>query len=139
MWSIQLLNRQLGIVNFESLKPLFLSTYRSSHAYLSPLASLPPLNLHLRRNPAESSLTKVLPVAVVTLRQVRSELAEGFRFVSGNKLTDAQAVFRSVLQALLFVVVTSNEEAKDVRFLLPIIRSSRLTSHMNCAHSGATR
>ncbi|EIM89149.1 coatomer subunit alpha-2 [Stereum hirsutum FP-91666 SS1] len=113
--AMQLLNRQLGIVNFESLKPLFLSTYRSSHAYLSPLASLPPLNLHLRRNPGESSLTRVLPVAVVTLRQVRQELAEGFRFVSGNKLVEAQGVFRAVLRSLLFVAVTSNEEAKDWR------------------------
>ncbi|KAI0064361.1 coatomer subunit alpha-2 [Artomyces pyxidatus] len=113
--AMQLLNRQLGIVNFAALKPLFLSVYRSSHTYLSPIASLPPLELHLRRNPAESSLSRVLPVAVVTLRQARSELAEGFRFVSGNKLSDAQTTFRSVLQSLLFVVASSNDEAKEWR------------------------
>lgn len=138
--AMQLLNRQLGIVNFSSLKPLFLSTYRSSHAYLSPLASLPPLNLHLRRNPGESSLTRVLPVAVVTLRQVRQELSEGFRFVSGNKLVEAQGVFRAVLRSLLVVAVTSNEEAKEVRIhslSLPslLLLSSHLTHNAN---SGAT-
>jgi coatomer protein complex subunit alpha (xenin) len=35
--------------------------------------------------------------------------------VSGNKLPDAQTTFRSVLQGLLLVVVSSDEEAKEVR------------------------
>lgn len=113
--AMQLLNRQLGVVNFEPLKPLFLSVYRSAHAYLSPVASLPPLALHLRRNVAESSPARVLPVQVVSLRQAKSELADGFRFVSGNKLSDAQSAFRNALRSLLLVAVTSDEEAKDWR------------------------
>ncbi|KAA1472048.1 Coatomer, alpha subunit [Dentipellis sp. KUC8613] len=113
--AMQLLHRQFGVVNFEELKPLFLSVYRSAHAYLTPIASLPPLHLHLRRNPAESSLTRVLPVAVVTLKQIRTELSEGFHSVSGNRLADAQTTFRSVLQSLLFVVTSSDSEAKDWR------------------------
>lgn len=120
--AMQLLNRQLGIVNFELLKPLFLSVYRSSHTYISPFASLPPLHIHLRRNPAESSMTRVLPVAVLTLRQIRSELSEGFRAVLGNKLSDAQQTFRSVLQSLLFVVVSSHDEAKEWRDTVTIAR-----------------
>ncbi|KAF9467884.1 coatomer subunit alpha-2 [Collybia nuda] len=111
----QLLNRQLGIVNFALLKPLFLSVYRSSHTYLSPVASLPPLHLHIRRNPTESSPSRVLPVAARSLQSVRVELAEGYRFVSGNKLTEAQGTFRSVLMALLLVVLSSDEEAKQWR------------------------
>jgi coatomer protein complex subunit alpha (xenin) len=110
----QLLNRQLGVVHFSALRPLFLSIYRSSHTYLSPLPSLPPLSLHVRRNTAESSPSRVLPVAVRTLQSVRSELAEGYRFVSGNKLAEAQTTFRSVLQALLLVVVSSDDEGKEV-------------------------
>ena len=96
-----------------------MSTFRSSHTYLSPLASLPPLQLHLRRDPAESSLSRVLPAAVQSLRQVRAELLEGLRAVSSAKLPEAQAIFRSVLQSLLFVAVTSDEEAKEVKPRLP--------------------
>ena len=48
---MQLLNRQFGVINFVHLKPVFLSTYRSAHVHFSPLASLPPLQLHLRRDP----------------------------------------------------------------------------------------
>ncbi|KIJ04715.1 hypothetical protein PAXINDRAFT_104048 [Paxillus involutus ATCC 200175] len=113
--AMQLLNRQFGVVNFAPLKPLFLSIYRSSHAYVSPIASLPPLQVHVRRNPSETSSGRVLPVAARSFASVRTELAEGFRFVSGNKLPEAQTVFRSVLQGLLLVVVSSDAEAKEWR------------------------
>lgn len=54
-------------------------------------------------------------MAVQNLRQVRVELLEGLRAVSsGAKLPEAQAIFRSVLQSLLFVTITSDEEAKEV-------------------------
>lgn len=82
---------------------------------MSPLASLPPLQLHLRRDPTESSLSRVLPTAVQNLRQIRAELSDGLRAVSGAKLPEAQAAFRSVLQSLLFVAVSSDEEAKEVK------------------------
>lgn len=102
------------MVNFAPLKPLFLSTYRSSRVYLSPIASLPPLQLHIRRNPSESSPSRVLPVLPRSLASVTGELSEGFRFVSGNKLPEAQAVFRTILQELVLMVVSSDAEAKEV-------------------------
>ncbi|ESK90725.1 coatomer alpha subunit [Moniliophthora roreri MCA 2997] len=113
--AMQLLNRQLGVVNFALLKPLFLSIYRSSHTYLSPVASLPPLHLHIRRNPSESSPSKVLPVAARSLQSVRSELSEGYRAVSGNKLAEAKEIFQSVLRGLLLIALTSDEEARQWR------------------------
>ncbi|GLB42351.1 putative coatomer (COPI) alpha subunit C-terminus [Lyophyllum shimeji] len=113
--AMQLLNRQFGVVNFTLLKPTFISIYRSSHTYLTPVASLPPLQLHVRRNPTESTPSRVLPVAARSLQSVRAELAEGYRCVSSNKLVDAQNTFRSVLTALLLVVLSSDDEAKQWR------------------------
>lgn len=95
-----------------------MSIFRSSHTYLSPLPSLPLLRLHLRRDLTETSLSRVLPTSVQNLRQVRAELSEGLRLVSGAKLPEAQAMFRSVLQSLLFVAVSSDDEAKEVSGLL---------------------
>jgi len=91
----QLLNRQFGVVSFAPLKPLFLSTYRSSHAYLSPLPSIPPLQLHVRRNISESSPSRVLPVAVRSLAAIRTELSEGFRFVSHDPPAAKRPIVRS--------------------------------------------
>jgi coatomer subunit alpha len=110
----QLLHRQFGVINFTPLKPLFLTVYRSSHVYSSPISSLPPLQLHLRRNPEESSPSLFLPVASHTIQSVRAELSEGFRLVSGNKLPEARGVIQSVLQALLLVSVSSDSEGKEV-------------------------
>ncbi|KAL1757481.1 coatomer WD associated region-domain-containing protein [Schizophyllum commune] len=110
--AMQALNRQLGVVNFAPLKPLFLATYRAAHTYLTPVASLPPLQLHVRRNPNESAPSKVLPVAAKSLQAVRAELTEGYRFFSLAKFTDARDTFRRVLQSLLLVVLSSDSEAK---------------------------
>lgn len=114
----QLLSRQQGISNFAPLKPLFLAVYRSAHAYLSPNASLPPLQLHLRRNIEESSPSRLLPVAVKTLQSIKPELQEGYRAVSGNRLSDAKAAFKSVLLSLLLVPITSDAEATEVCHIL---------------------
>jgi hypothetical protein len=90
------------------------AVYRSSHTYLSPLASLPPLQLHVRRNTQETSPSKVLPVAALTVQSLRSELSEGYRFVSGNRLPKAKKKFCSILQSLLLVAVSSDKEANEV-------------------------
>lgn len=58
----------------------------------------------------------MLPVAVKTLTNIRPELVEGYRAVQGNKLPEAQALFRSVLMSLLLVPITSDAEAADVSF-----------------------
>ncbi|KAJ7598741.1 coatomer subunit alpha-2 [Mycena floridula] len=113
--AMQLLNRQLGVVNFMPLKPLFLSVYRSSHIYLTPVASLPPLHLHIRRNPEQSSPGRVAPVVHRTLQSIRGELADGCRLLTANKLPEALENFRSVLKSLLLVVLTSDEEARQWR------------------------
>lgn len=120
--AMQLLNRQFGIVNFKTLKPHFLSIYRSSHVYMSPLAILPPLQLHIRRNIEESSPARVLPVAACPLQTLRSELAKGYLDVSGNRLPEAQTTFRSVLVSLLLVALTSDEEARQWREMVTAAR-----------------
>ncbi|EPS97096.1 hypothetical protein FOMPIDRAFT_102011 [Fomitopsis schrenkii] len=120
--AMQLLNRQFGVINFVHLKPVFLSTYRSAHVHFSPLASLPPLQLHLRRDPNEASSSRVLPVAVKTVSALRAEVTEGCRLLSGAKLPEAQDVFRSVLRDLLLVPIASDEEAKLWRDMVTMSR-----------------
>lgn len=133
MFSVKLLNRQFGVVNFSGLKGLFVSTYRSAHAYLSPIASLPPLQLHVRRNPSESAPSRVLPVAVHNIASIRAELSEGFRAVSGNRLPEAQVTFRATLQRLLLVPVSSDAEAKEVSLYVdsPFVLSEPRFSGVN--------
>ena len=62
---------------------------------------------------------------VRSLSSIRAELSDGYRYLSSNKLTDAQAVFRAVLLALTLVAVTSDDEAKTVRPCLLINGDSK--------------
>ncbi|KAG9045365.1 hypothetical protein FS837_006434 [Tulasnella sp. UAMH 9824] len=109
--AMQLLNRQIGAVNFAPLKPQFMALYRSAHVFFSPTASLAPLQLHIRRDPEIR-----LPVIRRTLASIKSgELAEGYRFVSAGKLEDAAASFKAILLQLMLVTVTTKEEAADLQ------------------------
>ncbi|KAI6032169.1 hypothetical protein PISMIDRAFT_20096 [Pisolithus microcarpus 441] len=75
---------------------------------------MPPVQLHARRSSSASSTSCVLPVAVRTLATIHVELTEGFRLVSGNKLQDARAAFRSALQALLLVIMSSDVDTVEI-------------------------
>ncbi|KAF7313387.1 Ubiquitin-protein ligase [Mycena chlorophos] len=85
--AMQLPNRQLGIVNF-----VFLAIYRSSHTYLTPVAFLPPLHLHIRRNPARIVAVASLPVVIRSLAKLdlpdekASRLRLGWHYVVANRM-----------------------------------------------------
>jgi coatomer protein complex subunit alpha (xenin) len=85
------------------------------------------LKLHIRRSTSETAASRSLPVAVHSLQSIRQDLADGHRLVSGNKLTEAQIVFRSVLETLLLVVLSSDDEAKLVCLLVQHFMSKSLT------------
>lgn len=55
--------------------------------------------------------------------------------MSGNRLAEAQAVFRAALHALLLVPVASDSEAKEVSLYAPQVSICRL---LRLACSGAT-
>ncbi|KAG8992071.1 hypothetical protein FRB95_004072 [Tulasnella sp. JGI-2019a] len=112
--AMQLLNRQIGAVNFAPLKPLFMATYRSAHLYFSPMASLPPLQLHVRRNPEVR-----LPVIRQTLASITSgALADAYRLLLANKLDTAAINFKAVLLSLMLVTVTTQEEAQELQDII---------------------
>ncbi|KAG8856653.1 hypothetical protein FRB91_000492 [Serendipita sp. 411] len=119
--AMQLLNRQSGVVNFEPLKEMFLATYRAAHIYFSPNPALPPLQLHLRRNPEVSSPTRVLPVGR-TVKAAMDEFQSACKFVSANKLPEAITAFRALLHTILLTVATDQEEAQKLRELVTSTR-----------------
>jgi len=110
-----LLNRQVGIVNFAPLKPLFLSVYRSSRLWLPAAPSLPPLEIPLRRNIDSSEPRNVLPVVSLSLQSITAgELRAAYTAFQKAKFVDAVSIFRSILQSLLLVVTSSPAQAAEV-------------------------
>ena len=113
--AMQLLNRQVGAVNFHPLKPLFLQIYSATKLYLPANASLPPLAIHLRRDPEEADPRSVLPVAVKSLQSITStELRAAYSAFNRAKFAECLEIFHSILSSLLLLVASDAAEENEV-------------------------
>ncbi|WFD41655.1 hypothetical protein MPSI1_000287 [Malassezia psittaci] len=115
--ALQVLQRQAGIVAFEPLKPMLWRIYAATHAVIPGAPGAPPLKLYLRRNneASESEMSRVLPATPFSIAHLTShDLQEAYRLVSGNKLPEAQTVFRSLLHKLLLTPAGSEDEALEI-------------------------
>jgi coatomer protein complex subunit alpha (xenin) len=113
--AMNLLNRQVGAVNFVPLKDRFLEIYASSRTYIPATADLPPLINYVRRSVEETDSRKVLPIIPRDLETVASgDLQAGYTAMKSNKLEDGIIIFKRILHALLVNVVVSKDDVKEV-------------------------
>lgn len=78
---MQLLSRQIGATNFSPLKPLFLTLWQASKAYMPCNASLPSLALPLQRR-ADS---KPLPHVPYNLQNLLTKLQEAYAATTSGR------------------------------------------------------
>ena len=117
--AMQLLNRQVGAVNFESLKPRFLEVYQASKTYLPASAGLPPLVNYVRRNVNETDTRKVLPIIPRDLESItNNDLQEGFSAMKSNKLDSGVVTFKRLLRTVLVNVVSSQAQVDEAKALI---------------------
>ncbi|ORZ08128.1 coatomer protein alpha subunit [Absidia repens] len=121
--AMQTLNRQAGIVNFEPLKAHFLSIHASSRAYVSGVASTPPVSFHLRRHPDELTTRSSLPpAAIYSVDHLSRMLQVGYRLFSAGRLGAISTQMKTILHAALFTVALDQKEADEVGLLIDICR-----------------
>ncbi|RQM07621.1 hypothetical protein DH86_00002091, partial [Scytalidium sp. 3C] len=116
---VNLLNRQIGAVNFEPLKPRFLEIYQASKTFLPASVGLPPVVNYVRRTVDETDPRKVLPIIprdIETLATV--DLQRGYDAMRGNKLEDGSRIFKGLLHALLVNTVSSTAEVSEAKKLI---------------------
>jgi coatomer protein complex subunit alpha (xenin) len=117
--AMQLLNRQVGAVNFAPLKLRFMSIYQASRTYLPASVDLPPLINYVRRTVDETDPQKVLPIIPHDLESIASaDLQKGYEAVRANKLEDAAAIFKKMLHSLLVNAVTTQSEVTEAKKLI---------------------
>jgi len=117
--AMQLLNRQLGAVNFEPLKPRFMEIYQSTKTYLPASTGLPPLVNYVRRTVDETDPRKVLPVIPRDIESLAAnDLQKGYDSMKSNKLEDGARIFKAMLHALLVNVVSTASEVDEARRLI---------------------
>lgn len=114
--AMQLLNRQVGAVDFEPLKPRFMEIYQASRTYLSAGSCLPPLTNYVRRTVDESETRKLFPIIPRDLEHVTTvELQEGFAAMRTNKLDSGVVTFKNILRCLLVNVVNSQAQVDEAK------------------------
>ena len=117
--AMQLLNRQVGAVNFEPLKPRFLEIYQATKTYLPASAGLPPLVNYVRRTVDETDLRKVLPIIPKDLESIATiDLQEGYAAMRSNKLADGLKIFKRILHALLVNSVGSQQQVSEAKKII---------------------
>ena len=117
--AMQLLNRQVGAVNFAPLKPRFLEIYQSSKTYLPATAGLPPLMNYVRRTTDETDSRKLLPIIPRDLESLAgTDLQEGYNAMKSNKLEDGLKIFKRILHSLLVNAVSSQQQVGEAKKLI---------------------
>eukprot|EP00753_Platysulcus_tardus_P003441 PLAT12454.9.p1 GENE.PLAT12454.9~~PLAT12454.9.p1 ORF type:complete len:1289 (-),score=800.57 PLAT12454.9:76-3744(-) len=113
--AMQLLNRQLGIVSFQPLKPLFTAIYTSAYAFQPALPSTYGLLAPLSRTPT-------LPRFCLTLSSLVAQLKLAYKLFHAGKFSKAEVVFRTVLQSVPLLAVERRAEVNEAKELVGICR-----------------
>jgi coatomer protein complex subunit alpha (xenin) len=117
--AMQLLNRQIGAVNFAPLKPRFLEIYQASRTFLPANAGLSPMLNYVRRNIDETDSRKLLPVIPRSLDTLSTvDLQGGYTAMRTNKLENGVVTFHHILQSLLVNVVGSEAQVDEAKALI---------------------
>ena len=117
--AMQLLNRQVGAVNFAPLKPRFLEIYQASKTFLPATPSLTPLVNYVRRTVDETDSRKLLPIIPRDLESIATiDLQEGYGTMRSNKLEDGLRIFKKILHALLVNAVSSSTEVGEAKKII---------------------
>ncbi|KAI5460278.1 coatomer WD associated region-domain-containing protein [Mariannaea sp. PMI_226] len=117
--AMQLLNRQVGAVNFAPLKSRFLEIYQASRTFLPASTGLPPLVNYVRRTLDEVDPRKVLPIIPRDLETLAAnDLQKGYDSMKANKLDDGHKIFKGILHAILINAVSSEDEVAEAKKLI---------------------
>ncbi|KAK4992908.1 hypothetical protein LTR50_000814 [Elasticomyces elasticus] len=117
--AMNLLNRQIGAVNFEPLANRFEEIYTTSRTFLPANVDLPPLVNYVRRTVDEKDLRKVLPLIPRDLESItQNELQTGKTHMRTNKLEDGVQTFKQILHLMMVNAVSSQHELEEAKQLI---------------------
>lgn len=121
--AMQLLNQQVGAVNFAPLKPYFIQLMVGSRVALPCTPSVPSVIEGVQRSGAISSKRNTgLPMLFTGLPALVERLKNGYRLTTEGKFLDALTDFLAIIHNLLLIVVDNKQEATEAQELLALCR-----------------
>lgn len=128
--AMQLLNRQIGAVNFAPLEDRFQEIYQATRTFLPATPNMPPLVNYVRRTVNETDSRKILPIIPRELESIlTTDLQAGKQALVKNKLEDGIISFKKLLHLLICNVVASQAELSEVNLCSSVVSRSTLTPH----------
>ncbi|XP_076455879.1 coatomer subunit alpha-like [Babylonia areolata] len=120
--AMRLLHDQVGVVQFDQYKQLFLHTFSRSRTCYVGLPSLPPLFGYPHRNWKEAGGRNGTPAVGLKLNMLVQQLQAAYQMTTSGKFVDAVDKFRYILLSVPLLVVESRQEIAEAQQLLEICR-----------------
>jgi len=111
--AFRLLHDQVGVVNFEPFKQLFLSNFARSATYLTAIPLVPPLAAYPQSNWKDAGPKQGLPSVGLRLNDLVQRLQSGYQLTTSGKFTDAVDKFRSIVLNIPLLVVDSKQDETE--------------------------
>lgn len=120
--AFRLLNDQVGIVNFQPYRQLFLTLFAGARTSYAALPNLQPLIGYPQRNWKELQAKKANPTIGMQLKELVQRLQLCYQLTTGGKFTEAVAKLQSILISIPLLIVESRQEIAEAQQLLNICR-----------------
>jgi coatomer protein complex subunit alpha (xenin) len=118
--AMQLLNRQLAVVNFDPLKTQFVGVFCGAVTAVPGLALSPSLMMPLQRTPPSEA--KGLPSICTKLPWLIETLKVAYKHFHQGNFTDSHDAFQTIMHGIPLVVTATRSEANETKELLDIAR-----------------
>lgn len=116
-----LLNKQLGVVDFEPLRKRFLEVYSSNKLYLPGVDELPAMRDYIREDNDEDNAKKFRPY-IPGIEALEDRLAAAFKYFRANNLPEAIATFREIIYTVTVLTVEDEDQEAKCDDVLTLCR-----------------
>ncbi|XP_054718757.1 coatomer subunit alpha-like [Uloborus diversus] len=116
--AFRLLHDQIGAVEFEPFKQLFMITFARSRSSFQGVPVLPPLSGYMLRSFAKNSL----PEVGLHLTALIERLQSCYQLTTSGKFQEAIERFRQLLLSIPFILVKTKQEIAEAQQLLSLCR-----------------
>ncbi len=120
--AMRLLHDQIGVVQFDEYKDIFLQTYARSRTYIAALPSLTSLPSFPLRNPKEPNTQKQLPAIGLKLNDLVQRLQQAYQFTTNGKFQESIDMMRSILLSVPLLCLDTKQEVAEAQQMVEICR-----------------
>lgn len=120
---MRLLNRQIGVINFEPLKEIFRSVYYGSEIFCPGYSISPPIGYELIHDGSKiNTMKKTIPPSTIKFSHLVERLKEGYKYFQLGKFTESMNTFLKILTSLPLLIVSHKSESDEVKELVSVSR-----------------